>query len=398
MSDYVLIRVRRQWDQFMMHKSGMACEKKDGCIWDVFARRRTFTCDDTAWTCNCAFYTSQNLPCQHLMFVAGEGHGFAELPPFALHDRWNMEIAASFVEKISDGVLAVGPILNIARLRKRHNGNPSSNAIRSVHPQYASKTSQVAFARLQRNDRSSRVVLTHAETYNLARSLFDPVIDRLSRLSSNKFYEQLQLWDDVVNKATREIQACSDAHPTGFDDEEDGPRDEEHSIEHTSDFACIPDADDFFIDPLDWLEIDDDSLHANAARQGPWWLDPDFPDTALAPSTTSSLPPVKLSPATLSPATLSSATLSPVTLATTTLNPRVAIPGREDSEQSVSHSAQDPDAGSCLPLIVAADGTSETSLCQQECNTQVSSVRLVGDKAKRVIDDMNLPPHSEGKT
>ncbi|KAG2808244.1 hypothetical protein PC111_g16580 [Phytophthora cactorum] len=66
----------------------------------------------------------------------------------------------------------------------------------------SNKTSQVPFGRLEPSERSARTVLTHAEKYNIARSLFDPVIDRLSRLSSAKFYKQVQDWEMIITKAT----------------------------------------------------------------------------------------------------------------------------------------------------------------------------------------------------
>ncbi|KAG6967184.1 hypothetical protein JG688_00006426 [Phytophthora aleatoria] len=84
-------------------------------------------------------------------------------------------------------------------------------------PKVSNKTSQVPFGRLEPSERSARTVLTHAEKYNIARSLFDPVIDRLSRLSSAKFYKQVQDWEMIITKATDAEQVC-----LPFDDEEGG--------------------------------------------------------------------------------------------------------------------------------------------------------------------------------
>ncbi|OWZ21345.1 hypothetical protein PHMEG_0004129 [Phytophthora megakarya] len=58
MRKYVLRQVRRQWEMFVVSK--------------------------IAWTCMFAFYKSQYLPCQHLMFVAHNGHGFEEFSLSAL--------------------------------------------------------------------------------------------------------------------------------------------------------------------------------------------------------------------------------------------------------------------------------------------------------------------------
>ncbi|POM71023.1 Hypothetical protein PHPALM_12469 [Phytophthora palmivora] len=161
MSNYVLKRVRRQ--SFVVHKSETTCEKREACRWEVFANSHVLTCDDVAWTCTCSFYTSQHLPCQHLMFVAREGHGFEELPPLSLDDRWNMDVARSLPGHIVKGVSDVTPVMDTVKLKPRCNVNTTSNANIGTLSIYSAKTSQVAFVRLARSERSENIVLTHAE-------------------------------------------------------------------------------------------------------------------------------------------------------------------------------------------------------------------------------------------
>ncbi|OWZ06080.1 LOW QUALITY PROTEIN: hypothetical protein PHMEG_00021716 [Phytophthora megakarya] len=77
--------------------------KKEACTWEVFTKSSVFTCDDIVWTCTCAFCKSQYLPCQHLMFVAHNGHGFEEFPPSALPVRWNMDSARALTSQLEEG-------------------------------------------------------------------------------------------------------------------------------------------------------------------------------------------------------------------------------------------------------------------------------------------------------
>ncbi|OWY92374.1 LOW QUALITY PROTEIN: hypothetical protein PHMEG_00038657 [Phytophthora megakarya] len=184
MSKYVL---KRTVGMFVVSKSTTTCQNKEACTWEVFTKSSVFTCDDIAWTCTCAFYTSQYLPCQHLLFVAHNGHGFEEFPPSALSVRWNMDSVRALASQLEEGIDSIVPVLDIVKLVKsRSNANGRGNVIPGRLPPSAVRTSQVAFIRLDRSERGENVVLTHAEKYNIARSLFDPVIDRLSRLSSAK--------------------------------------------------------------------------------------------------------------------------------------------------------------------------------------------------------------------
>ncbi|KAG6943313.1 hypothetical protein JG688_00017663 [Phytophthora aleatoria] len=89
------------------------------------------------------------------------------------------------------GVSDIKPVLDTVRLKRHSNVNESSNA-NSPPPKFGSKTSQVAFVRPKLSERSTHSVLTHAEKYHIARPLFEPVIDRHTRLSSAKFYRQIR--------------------------------------------------------------------------------------------------------------------------------------------------------------------------------------------------------------
>ncbi|KAG4060096.1 hypothetical protein JG687_00011322 [Phytophthora cactorum] len=117
-------------------------------------------------------------------------------------------------------------------------------------PKFSNKSSQAAFACLEPNEQSARTVLTHAEKYNMARSLSDPVIDLVTRLSSAKCYKQVQDWEMIITKAT-------DAEQVGLssDDEEGGGDDSLSDPGSEYDSDVLLDADDYFLELGDLLDV-----------------------------------------------------------------------------------------------------------------------------------------------
>ncbi|KAL3667351.1 hypothetical protein V7S43_007577 [Phytophthora oleae] len=208
------------------------------------------------------------------MFVAREGHSFGELPTIALDTRWSMTNAASFTAQIEENVAEIAPVLETVRLKKirnvapESNATPSSNATSSSNPMssrnantatlpaYSSRTSQVSFVRLTRNERSAHVILTHAEKYNIARSVFDPVIDRLTSLSSPKFYKQIQMWEEMITKFT-------DSGATGSSLNND--TNEDRTSNSDSDYESGLDADDDILDLGDVHEVEEGAVGGGSA-------------------------------------------------------------------------------------------------------------------------------------
>ncbi|KAE9135022.1 hypothetical protein PF010_g2258 [Phytophthora fragariae] len=132
------------------------------------------------------------------MFVAREGHGFDELPPIALDTRWNMVTAGSLTDQIAKGVADIAPVLDNVKLKKSRNVNASSNVMPDSLSIYSRSTSQVVFVRLERTERTAHIVLTHAEKYNIARSVFDPVLEAWQEVLD----QYPVIMDDMVLAAT----------------------------------------------------------------------------------------------------------------------------------------------------------------------------------------------------
>ncbi|RLN53846.1 hypothetical protein BBJ28_00022879, partial [Nothophytophthora sp. Chile5] len=244
MSDYVMGKVRRQWDQFMVNVKKTTCERmQESCHWKVHVRGKEYACNDIEWTCTYLFYTSQHLPCQHLMFIARHGQGFDQLPRMALPERWNMAKAVELYQQLEEGANAIQPVLQVVTLKWKvpPTGSPpatlsdgatlsgqatlSDDATLSGREDAThrnAKTNKVVFIRLRRNERGNAVVLSSAEKYNYARAVFDPVIEHLQRLSRAKFYTELEMWEKIVTEAMRDepIVSSSDATTNPDDDSE----------------------------------------------------------------------------------------------------------------------------------------------------------------------------------
>lgn len=120
-SDYVLPKVRRQWDRFVVTLEKISCEKRNDelSIWDVFVSFKVYTCNDLDWTCTCLFATSHALPCQHIMFICRYGHGFEEMPTMTVSPRWNMTDTYRVYRQLEEGVLSLQSVTSSVTLRDR---------------------------------------------------------------------------------------------------------------------------------------------------------------------------------------------------------------------------------------------------------------------------------------
>ncbi|ETO76502.1 hypothetical protein F444_08122 [Phytophthora nicotianae P1976] len=65
------------------------------------------------------------------------------------------------------------------------------------------------YVRLRREEQSSMVVLSNGEIYARAQSLFEPVIEKLSGLSTVEFYVQMSKWKSVVDREQENTTAAN---------------------------------------------------------------------------------------------------------------------------------------------------------------------------------------------
>ncbi|RLN82659.1 hypothetical protein BBJ28_00017943 [Nothophytophthora sp. Chile5] len=158
-SNYVLDKLRSEWTQFRVTMAEATCVRRDDTSeWEVDCKGHSYVCNGLSWTCTCLFYSNQPPPpCLHLQFVA--------------------------------------------RL-------PSKEKKRSV-----------AYVRLRRSERGNNLMLSPAEKFCYAKTMFDPGITHLKHLPSHKFHADLDMWRKVVGEVMEGEEGQSDA--TSFADETD---------------------------------------------------------------------------------------------------------------------------------------------------------------------------------
>ncbi|KAE8982393.1 hypothetical protein PF010_g14979 [Phytophthora fragariae] len=165
-----------------------------------------------------------------------------------------MASATSHTARMSLGVSEIASVVDTVKLKKPRNVNATSNTSNPSDvnlgnvPTYASTTSQVAFVRLKRSGKCDNIVLTHAEKYNISRSVFDPVLDRLMRLSSARFYKQIQYWEEVITKFTDREQPASLPNHDNLS----------HGVNSADSESETDFEDDYLLELADILEADDE--------------------------------------------------------------------------------------------------------------------------------------------
>ncbi|OWY97904.1 hypothetical protein PHMEG_00031452, partial [Phytophthora megakarya] len=91
LSTHVLDKVKKEWEKFVNQLEDTTCKQGSSLPeWKVYSSHYEYKCDDICWTCTCLFYTSNHLPCCHLMHVASQGHGFKTLPGMSIAERWSI--------------------------------------------------------------------------------------------------------------------------------------------------------------------------------------------------------------------------------------------------------------------------------------------------------------------
>ncbi|OWZ05591.1 hypothetical protein PHMEG_00022292 [Phytophthora megakarya] len=101
--------------------------------------------NESVCTCDCYFFVSTKLPCQHVFDVMIKHHDDKELKVAQLHERWLLT-EATVVQPVVASTISAGSICD-------------------------------------------RAVPSDCEKYNVARDELIPVIGALQRLPSHKFYE-----------------------------------------------------------------------------------------------------------------------------------------------------------------------------------------------------------------
>ncbi|ETN12669.1 hypothetical protein PPTG_08749 [Phytophthora nicotianae INRA-310] len=223
LSDASFTKVRTQWEYFMVFLAEATCKKEN-----VEVGEWALSTQGT-----CLFYRSNHLPCQHLMYIGDRVHRFKCLSAFTVAPRWDMlEMAAmekafqagidslrvvqTSMKVASDAFDAVqpeGPASTLSATRPRcatHEATREATQLKgelgdakTTRPRVKPKH-RVIYVKLRRRERANVVVMSAEEKYCYAKAVFEPVMERLSGLSSPAFCTALQAWKELVQRGLRE--------------------------------------------------------------------------------------------------------------------------------------------------------------------------------------------------
>ncbi|ETM52817.1 hypothetical protein L914_03617, partial [Phytophthora nicotianae] len=104
-------------------------------------------------------------------------------------------------DSLERGLEPLRQVINMVKTRSSRVMAPQAAAPLAIASAGTSRIGKasVEYVRLQREEQSSMVVLSNGEKYARAQSLFEPVIEKLSGLSTVEFYEQMSKWKSVVD-------------------------------------------------------------------------------------------------------------------------------------------------------------------------------------------------------
>jgi hypothetical protein len=119
LSNYMLARVRSEWDVCMVFSASTTCAMRGSDVgeWNVQTCGQTYRCKDFEWSCSCIFNCSYKLPCRHLLYIAECVHRFECLPLSSIPRRWSMEAMSTLELVFSRGVTSLRAVQT--RMRER---------------------------------------------------------------------------------------------------------------------------------------------------------------------------------------------------------------------------------------------------------------------------------------
>jgi len=187
LSPYCLARVRRQWDLHVLHNSRWSWTR-EGTVYSASPGSSpvNVTWSAAKCSCDCLFYMSTLMPCQHIFNVLSRHRHEDAFQVAQLDKRWSM-VQAKTVEPA-----LLSCISHLAAVRKLRDsiGDPtqlvSDETLISL-PTTANR--RIRYVKLARGQGSNCSVLSLCEKYNVVHAELFPVVDALQNMSSTRFYE-----------------------------------------------------------------------------------------------------------------------------------------------------------------------------------------------------------------
>lgn len=236
LSSYCLQRVQRQWDYHVAKGENWSWHYEPTGGGDVYkfksstgnAIQVTWR-DDEESSCDCLFYASSRLPCQHLFNVVATQRVQTVFKVAQLCQRWSMVQARDVESALSrsirhlttvrqvcdaDGPTLPSPVVPLLPARKR-----------------------ISYVKLKRGEKCEQAVLSNCEKFNVLQAELLPVIDTMQRQPSHQFLKQFTDLRSVLDTFQKKWSLDTSAPPTGnlSDDELDEASDIDDSVRNVDD-------------------------------------------------------------------------------------------------------------------------------------------------------------------
>ncbi|ETO80537.1 hypothetical protein F444_05006 [Phytophthora nicotianae P1976] len=158
LSNNMLEKVKKEWEGFVNQADVTSCEQSlTSWVWNVHCSHQTFRCHDLDWVCTCLFYTSNHLPCRHLMLVASKYREHDKLPANAIHNRWSTVSALDIKDELVIAAASLQKVVSMSKLRlpkRLPNETDETEASASTKG-----VNEIVYVRLRRNERANKIVI-----------------------------------------------------------------------------------------------------------------------------------------------------------------------------------------------------------------------------------------------
>jgi hypothetical protein len=216
LSPFCLRLVQRQWDLNLLHGTNWSWSVSDseGGVYTATPRNTPITVEwaSDRCKCDCLFFASTMLPCQHMMNVMTRCRGEWSFQVAQLEKRWSMAEAKTIEQELTS------TISHLCTVRGVRNTIGESLPVK-----LPTSGKRLGYVKLARRTVCEHAVLSSCEKYNIVHSELSPVIATMQRLPSHLFYKQFADLREVIAAFSRkwDLQAPGHEEEESTDEELD---------------------------------------------------------------------------------------------------------------------------------------------------------------------------------
>lgn len=180
-------------------------------VFSVQSPKISVTVNVTTWECDCSFFTSNRIPCQHIFAAASVGLHFAQLPARVLRWRWDVQQAVSAVPIMEE---------ESARLLKIRYSTPGvapeSDAferVGSLLPKSAAKTAKIVYVPVKGRKKGQMHVLGGGDKLAIFNAEISSARRLVRRSPSVRFYARMTELREMFARWATEDDTHMDVSP-----------------------------------------------------------------------------------------------------------------------------------------------------------------------------------------